>query len=105
MTMSEFDTLRADLAAIRSDLETRIGGLREDVDRLRADMDGRLTGMDGRLTGLRTEMDLRFARIEAKIDEKPGAGVIYQASLAMMTGMFAVMIGTVLLLKTLAYIP
>ena len=85
--MSEFDTLRADLAAIRSDLETRMGGLRQDVDRLR------------------TEMDLRFARVEAKIDEKPGAGVIYQASLAMMTGMFAVMIGTIILLKSLAYIP
>ena len=85
--MSEFDALRADLAAIRSDLETWVGGLRQDVDRLR------------------TDMDLRFARIEAKIDEKPGAGVIYQASLAMVTGMFAIMIGTVILLKTLAYIP
>ena len=98
MTMSEFDTLRADLAAIRSDLETRIGGLREDVDRLHTDM-------HGRLTGLRTDMDLRFTRIEAKIDEKLGAGVIHQAPLAMMTGMFAIMIGTVILLKTLAYIP
>ena len=85
--MSEFDTLRADLAAIRSDLETWVGGLRQGVDRLR------------------TDMDLRFARIEAKIDEKPGAGVIYQASLDMVTGMFGIMIGTVILLKTLAYIP
>jgi len=61
MTMSEFDTLRADLAAMR------------------------------------TDMDVRFARLEAKLDEKPGAATIYQASLAM----FAVVIGTVILLKTI----
>jgi hypothetical protein len=50
-------------------------------------------------------VDVRLERIEAKIDEKPGAVVIYQASLAMMTGIFAFMIGTVVLLKTLVFIP
>jgi hypothetical protein len=94
MTMSEFDTLRADLAAIRSDLEASIGGLRTDMASLRTDMDTRFG-----------KMDIRLERLEAKIDEKPGAAVIYQASLAMMTGIFAVMIGTVVLLKTLAFIP
>lgn len=70
MTTSEFDTLRADLA-----------GLRSELDRLRVDM------------------DIRFARLEAKIDEKPSAATIYQASLPTFAGMFAVMIGTVVLLK------
>jgi hypothetical protein len=67
MTMSEFDTLRADLAGIRSDLETRIGGLR-------GDLEARIGGLRGDMDKLRNDMDVRFARIEAKIDEKPGAG-------------------------------
>ena len=75
------------IAGLRTDMASRIGGLRGDMDKLRADM------------------DVRFARLKAKIGEKPGAGVIYQASFAMMTGIFATMIGTVVLLKTLAYIP
>jgi hypothetical protein len=65
MTMSEFDTLRADLAALRADI------------------------------------DVRFARLEAKIDEKPSAATIYQASLTM----FAVMIGTIIVLKSISVIP
>ena len=69
--MSEFDTLRADLAALRTDLDR-----------------------------FRTDIEVRFARLEAKIDEKPGAGTIYQASLATFAGMFAGMIGTVILVKT-----
>jgi hypothetical protein len=87
MTMSEFDTLRADLAAVRADLEAGLGALRTD--------------MDSRFTSLRTDIDIRFARLEAKLDEKPGVATIYQASLAMFAGMFAVMIGTVVLLKAI----
>jgi hypothetical protein len=83
MTMSEFDTLRADFAAMRTDM----AGLRTDID--------------GRLIGLRTDMDIRFARLEAKLDETPGAATIYHASLAMIAGRFVVMIGTVILLKTI----
>jgi len=72
MTMSEFDALRSDLAALRSDM-----------DRLRVDIDVGLT------------------RLEAKVDEKPSAAIIYQASLTTFAGMFAVVIGTVILLNTI----
>jgi hypothetical protein len=80
MTMSEFDTLRADLAALRADIDARIAGLRGD-------------------------MDVRFARLEAKIDEKPSTATIYQASLTTFAGMLAVMVGTVILLKSISVIP
>ena len=80
MTVSEFDTLRSDLAGLRSDLEARLAQLQKD-------------------------MDIRFVRLEAKIDAKPGAGTIYQAALGMFTGMFAVTIGTVIVLKTTGFIP
>lgn len=79
MTMSEFDTLRTDLAGLRGDI-------------------------DNRFSALRTEMDVRFARIEAKIDEKPSAATIYQAVLATFAGMFAVMAGTVVVLKAIGLI-
>jgi hypothetical protein len=85
--MGEFDTLRADLAGVRTDMAT-----------LR-------TGIDNRLVALRTDMDLRFARLEAKLDQKPSVATIYQASLAMFAGMFTVMVGTVVALKTINTIP
>ena len=50
-------------------------------------------------------LELLLQRVEAKLDEKPGVATIYQASLAMFAGMFAVMIGTVLLLKSVNIIP
>ena len=87
MTVSEFDTLRSDLSAIRSDMVARFARLQGDFSRLQ------------------TDMDIRFGRLEAKIDEKPGAGTIYQAALAMFTGMFAVMVGTVFVLKPLGHFP
>jgi hypothetical protein len=76
MTTTEFDTLRSDLAALRTNMESRFA-----------------------------DMDVRFARLEAKIDEKPGAATIYQASLAMFAGMFATIVGTVVLLKATGTIP
>jgi hypothetical protein len=79
MTMSEFDTLRSDFAALRA-------------------------AIDARFAGLRTDIDVRLARLEAKVDEKPGAATIYQAALAMFIGMFAIMIGTVVVLKTIGII-
>jgi hypothetical protein len=72
---------------------------------VRTDVAALRTDIDSRLAALRNAMDVRFARLEAKIDEKPGAATIYQASLAMFAGMFAVMIGTVPLLKTINVIP
>jgi hypothetical protein len=90
MTVSEFDTLRSDLSALRADMEARLVRLQTD--------------MEARLVRLQTDMDIRFGRLEAKIDEKPGAGTIYQAGLATFAGMFAVMIGTIIALKTLGFI-
>jgi hypothetical protein len=87
MTMSEFDTLRADLAGVRTDM----AALRTEID--------------NRFVTLRTNMDLRFARLEAKLDEKPSVATIYQASLAMFAGMFTVMVGTMVALKTINIIP
>ena len=87
MTTSEFDTLRADLAGLRADVAT----LRTDID--------------SRVAGLRADMDIRFARLEAKIDEKPSAATIYQASLATFAGMFAVMVGTVVFRKSISMMP
>ena len=98
MTMSEFDTLRADITGVRADLQTQIAALRTDLQvqiaAVRTDMDARFTRVDSRLE-----------RLEAKIDEKPGAATIYQASLATFTGMFAVMAGTIIVLKTTGFIP
>ena len=92
MTMSEFDTLRADITGVRADLQTQIAALRTDMRR-------------AVLYGLRTDIDVRFARLEAKIDEKPSAATIYQAALATFTGMFAVIAGTIIVLKTTGFIP
>ncbi|RXF73558.1 hypothetical protein [Hansschlegelia zhihuaiae] len=58
MTVSEFETLRSEIAAMRAD-----------VAGLRIDMDGRFTEMDGRLI-----------KVEAKLDEKPGAATVYQVA-------------------------
>jgi hypothetical protein len=69
MTMTEFEALRSDLAAMRSD------------------------------------MDARFAVIETKLDGKASAATIYQAMLAMLGSMVAVIVGTVVVLKALAIIP
>jgi len=90
MTLSELDTLRSDLAGLRADIDARIGGLR--------------AAIDARFTKLGVDIEVRFARLEAKIDEKPGAGTIYQAALAMFTGMFAVIIGTIVVLKATGFI-
>jgi hypothetical protein len=79
MTVSEFDTLRSDLATLRADI-------------------------DARFARLQTDMDVRFGRLEAKVDEKPGTVVIYQAALTMVTGMFAVMVGTIVVLKTIGIV-
>jgi hypothetical protein len=76
MTMSEFDTLRADLRSLQTDLESRFGALRMD-------------------------METRFAKLEAKLDEKPSVNTIYQAALTM----FAVMVGTVMIMKSIGVIP
>ena len=96
--MSEFDTLRADITGLRADLQGQVASLRSDlqtqIGTVRTDMDARFT-----------RVDIRLERLEAKIDEKPGAATIYQASLATFTGMFAVVAGTIIVLKSTGFIP
>ena len=79
MTSSELETLRSDLAGLRADI-------------------------DARFAKLAVDLEVRLARLEAKIDEKPSTGAIYQAALAMFTGMFAVMVGTIVVLKAIGII-
>ena len=69
MTMSEFETLRSELAAFRF------------------------------------QVTAELATLGAKIDEKPNAATIYQAALTVFAGMFAAIVGTVILLKTIGTIP
>jgi hypothetical protein len=91
MTMSEFDTLRADITGLRTDLQGQIAALRGDLQ--------------AQIAAVRADMEVRLIRLEVKIDEKPNAATIYQASLATLTGMFAVIIGTIIVLKTAGFIP
>jgi hypothetical protein len=65
MTASEFEILRADLLA------------------------------------LRTEIDRRFAEIEAKLDAKPSIAALYQAVVTLMFGIGAVVTSTVVVLKNI----
>ena len=115
MTSSEMDTLRSDFAGLRADIDARIGGLHADIDArnaaLRADIRHRCSvrqtcwrDIDARFDKLAVDLEVHLARLEAKIDEKPSTGVIYQAALAMFTGMFAVMVGTIVVLKALGMI-
>jgi chromosome segregation ATPase len=109
MTMSEFDTLRADITGLRTDLQGQAASLRSDLQAqiatVRSDLQAQIaevrTDMDARFT----RVDIRLERLEAKIDEKPGAATIYQASLATFTGMFAIVAGTIIVLKTTGFIP
>jgi hypothetical protein len=70
MTASEFETLHSEI--------TRLG-----VD----------------LLALRTDMDRRFAQVEAKLDAKPSVAALYQAVAVMMFGLSAAITGTVVVLK------
>ena len=90
MTMSEFDTLRTDLAAFRSEVRDDLAKVRTDPVEVRGD-----------LVDLRTDVTV----LRALVNEKPSAATIYQAALAMFGGMFAVIIGTVIVLKTTGLIP
>ena len=89
MTLSEFDTLRSDLAGLRSDIDARISGLRTDIE------------APGRT---RTDTDVRFAAPWSKSRREARCDCHLQAALGMFTGMFAVMIGTVVVLKAIEII-
>ena len=61
------------------------------------------TGDRIHLTATDLELGIRCS-CPARV-KKPGAGTIYQATLATFAGMFAVMIGTMIALKTTGFIP
>lgn len=75
MTVSEFETLRADLAAFRAQVTGEFSAVRADF---------------------RTEL----ASLRAMVDAKPDTSTIYQAVLAIVAAMFAMVVGTAVLLKT-----
>jgi len=121
MTTSEFETLRADFAGMRTELtalrggldsvDNRLGVLHGGLDSLDSRLDALRADIDSRFSALRLDMETRFAqvgaglgRLESKIDDKPGTGTIYQAALAMLTGMFAVIVGTLVSLKALGFL-
>jgi hypothetical protein len=109
MTMSEFDTLRADITGLRADLQSQVAALRGDlqgqVAALRTDLQTQIAAVRSDMDSRFTRVDIRLERLEAKIDEKPGAATFYQASLATFTGMFAVVAGAIIVLKTTGFIP
>jgi chromosome segregation ATPase len=120
MTMSEFDTLRADITGLRTDLQGQVASFRSDLQaqiatvrtelqtqiaELRGDLQTQIAGVRTDMGTLRTDMEARLIRLEVKIDEKPSAATIYQAALATFTGTFAVIIGTIIVLKTTGFIP
>jgi len=74
MTASEFETLRAELSGLRTELSAEIGALRRD-------------------------MDIRFAQVDAKLDAKPGFAALYQAVATLAFGIGAVVTSTVVVLK------
>jgi predicted transport protein len=77
MTASEFEILRADLLALRADIEQQ-----------RADA-----------VAFRMDVDRQFAQVEAKLDAKPSVAALYQAVVVMMFGLSAAITGTVVVLK------
>lgn len=82
MTVSEFETLRSDLAAFRREVTTEISAVRADV------------------AGVNTE----FATLRAVVSAKPDTSTIYQAVLAIVAATFAMVVGTTVLLKSVGTI-
>jgi hypothetical protein len=79
MTATEFETLRADLLALRANIEQQ-----------RADV-----------VAFRTDIDRQFAQVEAKLDAKPSVAALYQAVAVMMFGLSAAITGTVVVLTNI----
>ena len=75
--------------------------LKSDLKTLRQELGSGLSALDARIGGL----DTRLIRVEAKLDEKPGTATIYQAALTIFAGIFAAVVGTVVILKNLGAMP
>lgn len=80
MTMSEFEVLRANLAATRGELDCRLPGI-----------GNRAAGREGHAAAL----DPPRAGVRTSLDEKPEAAVTQQAAPAVFAAMFTVMFATV----------
>jgi hypothetical protein len=79
MTATEFETLRADLLALRADIEQQ-----------RADA-----------LVFRTDVNRRFFELETKLDTKPSIATLYQAVATLAFGIGAVVTSTVVVLKNI----
>lgn len=79
MTATEFETLRADLLALRID-----------ADRHYAEIDRHFVAIE-----------VRFAKVEAQLDTKPSLAALYQAIATLAFGIGAVVTSTVVVLKNI----
>jgi hypothetical protein len=81
-----FREVRKEIGGLRSDVEGQIGGLR-------SGMESQIGGLRGEMTGLRSEMDMRFDRLDTRLDTLVYAIVGFGASMfAAMMGLIAVVI-------------
>lgn len=68
---------------------------RDDLEQLRADIAALRHDMDQQFKAI----DIHFAHVEAKLDAKPSVAVLYQAVVTLMFGIGAVVTSTVVVLK------
>jgi hypothetical protein len=68
-------------------------------------IDAEIVSLRAEIVSLRTEMKERFARIESKLDEKPSHADVWRSSAAVTTMAFALVGGTVAVLKASDVIP
>jgi hypothetical protein len=57
------------------------------------------------LRALRHEMDVRFAKMESKLDDKPSIVALYQAVVVLMFGIGTVITSAVVVLKNIGLMP
>jgi hypothetical protein len=57
------------------------------------------------LRALRHGMDVRFAKVEAKLDDKPNIAALYQAVVVLMFGIGTIITSTVVVLKNIGLMP
>jgi len=89
--LARLDRFDLDVTARFAKLE---GGVSRRFSRLEQEVGNRLSGLE-----------VRLGRIEAKIDEKPGHADVWRASATMIALAFALVGGTVAVLKSSGVIP
>ena len=101
MSMSEFETLRADLLAMRRDMDQRFDQQDKRFDLIEERFKKTDTKIDERFN----ESDKRFNRLEAKLDEKPGMGALYQITFGGIIGLALFAFAVTGLLRNVGVIP